>query len=485
MAKDKKVNKKAKSNRNYRLFSDYLNVVKANDSKFINDNRGYFNNSFDYEIYFCFKLIAIADYFDLSLYTKSIFIRRYLEALGIVELFKNENILDLKINYQLFRILAQERKVGANEQAKMKRALMLPESTDFDKFLKSNPSIYLYALVNNYKDFNEILTKVDANLADSYAFYSKIVHNLAIYNEKFIDKELNNRSLILRDAMKKEENNRQSETKKLITDGLEQNIYLNEFLNKFSNFNDNFKNFYNELNKIKENYFSYYLYLFNFNLEYLRDIGVLFFLKEERGAFITVKPYIEKSALFYTALNLNYEQFNTFIEIYFDLSINIISKHFKYSKSDIVDKDIIDKCYEKYSNFKNINRIIFNNKLLENPQNIFSPGFTYSARVDKLFSIIDDDDDRNLYKDIYNKSVVFSHADGYLLHKSDEDYEEEIRYMIRFIFDFLRYIILVIKKVNNNGNKEISKLIINFSKELDGFATDLDNFITKFENKKK
>ena len=66
-----------------------------------------------------------------------------------------------------------------------------------------------------------------------------------------------------------------------------------------------------------------------------------------------------------------------------------------------------------------------------------------------------------------------------------EDYEEEIRYMIRFIFDFLRYIILVIKKVNNNGNKEISKLIINFSKELDGFATDLDNFITKFENKKK
>ena len=92
MAKDKKVNKKAKSNRNYRLFSDYLNVVKANDSKFINDNRGYFNNSFDYEIYFCFKLIAISDYFDLSLYTKSIFIRRYLEALGIIE-FQNQLIL--------------------------------------------------------------------------------------------------------------------------------------------------------------------------------------------------------------------------------------------------------------------------------------------------------------------------------------------------------------------------------------------------------
>lgn len=485
MAKDKKVNKKTKSNRNYRLFSDYLNVIKANDSKFINDNRGYFNNSFDYEIYFCFKLIAISDYFDLSLYTKSIFIRRYLEALGIIELFKNGNILDLKINYQLFRILAQERKVGANEQAKMKKALMLPESTDFENFLKSKTSIYLYALVSDYTNFNEILSKVDENLVDSYAFYSKMVHNVALYNEESIDKEFNNRYLLLRDAMKKEENNRQSESKKLVTVGLDQNYYINEFIDKFSNFKNKFKIFNNELNKIKENYFKYYLYLFNFNLQYLCDLGILFFLNEERGAFITVKPYIEKSALFYTALNLNYDDFNTLIEIYFKLSLNNISKHFKYSKSDIISEDNTHECNEKYNRIKQNNQFKSNNDLLENPQMIFSDNSKYSKRVKKLFSIIDDKDDRELYEEIYTKSVKFAHVDGFLLHKLDEDYEEEIRYMIRFIFDFLRYIILVIKKVNNNVNKEINELTINFSKALDEFATELDNLITKFENKKK
>ena len=485
MAKDKKVNKKTKANRNYRLFSDYLNVVKTNDSKFINDNQGYFNNSFNYEIYFCFKLIAISDYFDLSLYTKSIFIRRYLEALGIIELFKNENILNLKINYQLFRILAQERKVGANEQTKMKKALMLPESTDFEKFLKSKTSIYLYALVSDYNNFNEILSKVDENLTDSYAFYSKIVHNVALYNEESIDKEFSNRYLLLRDAMKKEENNRDCESKKLITEGFEQNYHINQFINNYSNFKNKFKNFYNKLNQIKENYFKYYLYLFNFNLQYLFDLGILFFLNEERGAFITVKPYIEKSALFHTALNLNYDDFNALMEIYFKLSLNNISKHFKYSKSNIIDENNIHECYEKYNKLKQTNKFKFDNDILENPQMIFSENSKYSKRVKKLFSIIDDEDDRELYEEIYSRSVKFAHADGFLLHKLDEDYEEEIRYMIRFIFDFLRYINLVIKKVNNNKNKEINELITNLSNELDDFAIELDNLITKFENKKK
>lgn len=116
---------------------------------------------------------------------------------------------------------------------------------------------------------------------------------------------------------------------------------------------------------------------------------------------------------------------------------------------------------------------------------IFSENSKYSKRVKKLFSIINDEDDRELYEEIYSRSVKFAHADGFLLHKLDEDYEEEIRYMIRFIFDFLRYINLVIKKVNNNKNKEINELITNLSNELDDFAIELDNLITKFENKKK
>lgn len=41
MSKVKKTSKKDKANRLYRVFSDYLETIKSDDSKFINDNRGF------------------------------------------------------------------------------------------------------------------------------------------------------------------------------------------------------------------------------------------------------------------------------------------------------------------------------------------------------------------------------------------------------------------------------------------------------------
>ena len=97
MSKVKKTSKKDKANRLYRVFSDYLETIKSDDSKFINDNRGFFINSIKYEIYFCFKLIAIANYFNLTIYTTSILIRRYIEALALFNLSASATRDDLSL----------------------------------------------------------------------------------------------------------------------------------------------------------------------------------------------------------------------------------------------------------------------------------------------------------------------------------------------------------------------------------------------------
>ena len=91
-------------------------------------------------------------------------------------------------------------------------------------------------------------------------------------------------------------------------------------------------------------------------MQYLFDLGILFFLNEERGAFITVKPYIEKSALFHTALNLNYDDFNALMEIYFKLSLNNISPY--EEAYNFIGKDNMEKFHIKKIDYDDIDLTI-------------------------------------------------------------------------------------------------------------------------------
>lgn len=65
-----------------------------------------------------------------------------------------------------------------------------------------------------------------------------------------------------------------------------------------------------------------------------------------------------------------------------------------------------------------------------------------------------------------------------------EENKIEFSYVVRLIFDFLRYIIGVIKKVSDTSNKELNKSIEDFEKALNHFATSSDNLRTKYEKTK-
>ncbi len=485
MSKVKKTSKKDKANRLYRVFSDYLETIKSDDSKFINDNRGFFINSIKYEIYFCFKLIAIANYFNLTIYTTSILIRRYIEALALFNLSKIDNLL-LKVNYQLFRLKAQDRVVGKNEENKLKKELLLSRKIDFISFLKSSQLTYLHGVINDEINFNKLINlfEINQDLDNPYRFYSKIIHNISFDNLNSIDNEIKNRYLKLRDLMKKEENDFKEFNKKIISKGLNSNNYVSFYESEFLKFKNKFKDFSKLLNDKKENYYNRYFDIFLFNLNYLRDIHILFLLNEERGAYITIKPYLEKAAIFFTAINFDYVKFNDLISLYFKISSYSISKEFIYSKKIDNVNELLDDCYLIFSKYINMNKYVFKTKVMDNPQTVIIKSSSYLDRVTNLLKKVEESEyEYNL--NIYKKSIEFSHVDGYLLTKKDDDYLEEIRSIIRFVFDFLRYVFNKISNVNECKDDDILKALHEFENALDEFAIDTDNLLTKYENNKK
>ena len=494
-------NMKQKANRSYRFFSDRLEELKNDESKFINDKKGYFVNSFKYEIYYCFKLIAIANYFNLTLNTNCMFTRRYIEALAILNLSKDNILYDE--NYHLFKLKAQKRVVAEKEANKLKNKLLLPKQIDFNSFLNSSDLIYLHGITANSEiNINNIINLFDVNksLRNDYVYYSKIVHNISPDHFAPIENETKNRNIKLREEMKgiKKENDEYKASKKLITPSLDTNTFIIQFENILGKFSKDYVKFFGFLKKEKPGYFDNYLEIFCFNLEYLRDITILYFLNEENGAFITIKPYLEKAAIFFTAINFNYEKFNDLIKYYYLSSLYSVTDLFLYTKNLHIDEEILqNNAYKTYSKYYKKDKSEFIKTIFNNPQEIIinDHNINFSKRVlDFLKGINAIDTDYHF--DIYTKSIEFAHAYGFMLNEVNnktneketqnekEENKIEFSYVVRLIFDFLRYIIGVIKKVSDTSNKELNKSIEDFEKALNHFATSTDNLRTKYEKTK-
>lgn len=435
-----------KYNQQYRKAIELMALCdkKSEDSSLSYEE--FYLNAITYEFAFSLALFNYSRFIGSSESSNSLlFLRRLLECYAYYKPFEDKRFE--KINFQVYKIQAQNREVGEKEAKKIKDALKL-KRCNINDAIRNNNFLFLHGIYTSdfsYRNFiSEIFDRVDNEMIFLYDYFSLRAHqtNLNIFNKSFdnLDNRLFNNvkdfyPKIIIDALKN--------IKKLPKISLadEEKSFLSDNDDLIYRMHDELLNFYAMIEKCNIDYYTVFLGLV---WSFIESSLFLFKLKSYRGIIATFKPFIEKVAVFSNLLKMKpYEADNAFFDFNF-CSMYVV--HNTMAKMNILEENMLENELEKlyrnrFSKGSMEGFSSFKIKIENNPSYIITrKNENYSSSVERYFTENYIKDKKELMN-AYYESVVLSHCDGFLLFKKDKDYSDYAKVVIKFSLDYFRYLI--------------------------------------------
>ena len=406
----------------------------------------FYLNAITYEFAFSLALFNYSQFIGSSESSNSLlFLRRLLECYAYYKPFEDKRFE--KINFQVYKIQAQNREVGEKEAKKIKDALKL-KRCNINDAIRNNNFLFLHGIYTSdfsYRNFiSEIFDRVDNEMIFLYDYFSLRAHqtNLNIFNKSFdnLDNRLFNNvkdfyPKIIIDALK----NIKKLPKVSLAD--EEKSFLSDNDGLIYRMHDELLNFYAMIEKCNIDYYTVFLGLV---WSFIESSLFLFKLKSYRGIIATFKPFIEKVAVFSNLLKMKpYEADNAFFDFNF-CSMYVV--HNTMAKMNILEENMLENELEKlyrnrFSKGSMEGFSSFKIKIENNPSYIITrKNENYSSSVERYFTENYIKDKKELMN-AYYESVVLSHCDGFLLFKKDKDYSDYAKVVIKFSLDYFRYLI--------------------------------------------